>query len=172
VAGVVKPVTGPRVGSAGPAARRAAAEDAEQYACAQAWSALSAAHAQVSERLGAALTRRCDLSINDFEVLLRLKQAGAAGLRLGELNKTVRLSQPALSRLASRLERHGLLRRGDDPGDRRGVLVAITAAGRTALRRAIPVHAACMQAVLLGRLTPGEQQVLVDVLNRVAEQAH
>ncbi len=139
------------------------------YACAQAWAALTAAHARISSQLGAELTRACGLSINDFELLLRLDRAPPPGLRLGELSSAVRLTQPSLSRAASRLEQHGWLSRVGDPDDRRGVLVSITPAGRGALGRAAPVHAGVIRELLLDRLTPAEQDLLARALTRIAE---
>jgi len=144
-------------------------ERADPHACVRAWTALSLAYALVSERLTAELRRTCGLSIKEFEVLLRLEHDPGPGLRLRDLNRIVRLSQPAFSRLTVRLEAQGLLRRAGDPDDGRGVRVAITPAGRELLERAVPVHTACLQDVLLSRLTPSEYTLLADALNRVAE---
>ncbi len=72
-----------------------------------------------------------------------------------------------IRRLAARLHRQGLLRRSGDSADRRGVVVAITPAGRRALRRAVPVHARCMREVLVDRLSPAEHDLLADVLTRI-----
>jgi DNA-binding MarR family transcriptional regulator len=142
---------------------------AGEYACARAWAALTAAHALVTERLSCALTRSCGLSINDFELLLRLDRAAPPGLRLGELHSAVRLTQPSLSRAVSRLEQRGWLCRADAPDDRRGVLARITPAGRDVLARAAPVHAQAIRELLLDKLTPGEQDLLARALTRVAE---
>jgi DNA-binding MarR family transcriptional regulator len=142
----------------------------DAYACARAWAALSSAHARVSERLTAELARTCGLSINDFEVLLRLDHAAPDGLRLGELQPAVRLTQPSLSRMAIRLEQHGWLARAGTPDDRRGVLVSITGAGQAVLRKAVPVHADVIREVLLDRLAPAEQEQLADVLSRISEE--
>lgn len=135
----------------------------------RAWSALTAAHAVVSDRLAVALMDAAGLSINDFEVLLRLEGVPPPGLRLGDLQRTVRLSQPALSRMAARLENRGLLRRTGDPTDRRGIVLTGTATGQRLLRRAAAVHAATLQAALSERLTPGEHDQLADLLDRIAE---
>jgi DNA-binding MarR family transcriptional regulator len=140
----------------------------DAYACARAWAALSSAHARVSERLSAELARACGLSINDFEVLLRLDHVAPAGLRLGELQPAVRLTQPSLSRMVIRLEQHGWLARAGAPDDRRGVLVTITEAGQAVLRKAMPVHAGVISEVLLNRLAPAEQEQLADVLGRIS----
>jgi DNA-binding MarR family transcriptional regulator len=142
---------------------------ADEYACARAWSALTAAHARVTGRLSSALTRSCGLSINDFELLLRLDRTPGPGLRLSELNSAVRLTQPSLSRAVVRLERQGWLRRAGAPDDRRGILVSITPAGRSVLSRAAAVHARAIRELLLDRLTPGEQDLLARALTRVAE---
>jgi DNA-binding MarR family transcriptional regulator len=146
------------------------AEPGGEYACARAWAALTAAHARITERLGAALHQDCGLSINDFELLLRLDQepGDGPGQRLGSLNAAVRLSQPSLSRAVTRLENRGWLGRSGSPDDGRGVLVAITAAGRDRLRAAVPVHAAIIAEFLLDQLTPDEQDVLARTLTRVA----
>lgn len=151
-----EPAAGPTAGPAG------------EYACAKAWAALTAAHARITERLGAALHRDCGLSINDFELLLRLDQEPGPGQRLGRLNAAVRLTQPSLSRAVTRLENQGWVGRSGSPDDGRGVLVSITAAGRDRLRTAVPVHAAIIGEFLLDQLTPEEQDVLTRTLSRVA----
>jgi len=94
--------------------------------------------------------------------------AHGAGLRLGELNTSVPLSQPTLSRAVARLADRGLLSRSGTAGDRRGVLVAITPAGQEVLRRAVVVRGATIREVLLSRLTPAEQDLLARALGRVA----
>ena len=141
----------------------------DAYACARAWTALSAAHARVAERLTAALSRECGLSINDFEVLLRLDQVPPPGVRLGDLSSAVRLTQPSLSRMIARLAQHGWLTRACDPDDGRGVLVALTPTGRDVLHAAVPVHARTIRETLLDRLTADEQDLLAAALSRITE---
>jgi DNA-binding MarR family transcriptional regulator len=153
-------------GSAGP---MVAPGHRDGYERARAWSALTAAHAVVTERLGLALLDATGLGINDFEVLLRVDGVPLPGLRLGDLQQTVRLSQPALSRLAARLENRAVLRRAGDPTDRRGVVLTITPAGQRLLRRAVAVHAETLRATLLDRLSPEEHDQLADLLDRIVE---
>jgi DNA-binding MarR family transcriptional regulator len=141
----------------------------DAYACARAWSALSAAHARVAERLTAALSHACGLSINDFEVLLRLDEVPPPGLRLGDLSPAVRLTQPSLSRMIARLAQHGWLTRTGDPNDGRGVLISLTPAGRDVLHAAVPVHAQTIRETLLDRLRPDEQDLLAAALTRITE---
>ena len=148
----------------------AAATHSDRYACAQAWTALTAAHARIADRLTSALAGSCGLSINDFEILLRLDPASPPGLRLGELRSAVRLTQPSLSRAAARLEQRGWLARAGVPDDGRGVLVSITPGGQDVLRRAVGVHAQTIRQFLLDPLTPGELDLLARALDRVARE--
>jgi|HubBroStandDraft_4_1064222.scaffolds.fasta_scaffold497720_2 DNA-binding MarR family transcriptional regulator len=141
---------------------------AEEYACAQAWAALTAAHGRVAGRLAEDLSRSCALGVNDFEILLRLHRPPGVRLRLGELNASVPLTQPALSRAVTRLAERGLLARTGAPDDGRGVLIVLRPAGQAALHRAIPVHARAIREALLDHLLPEEQRLLADVLRRVA----
>ncbi len=140
-----------------------------EYECARAWSALTAAHTRVSGRLSDALSRGFGLTINDFEILLRVDHAPDQGIRLRELSSAAPLTQPALSRAVARLAQRGAVARSGVPLDRRGVLITMTPAGRDLLRRAIPVHARVVRDVLLDRLSPEEQELLAQILSRVAE---
>jgi DNA-binding MarR family transcriptional regulator len=150
-------------------AHSAAAGPRDEYACARAWAALTAAHARIADRLAAELAGSCGMGISDFQILLRLGRVPAPGLRLGELCPAVRLTQPALSRAVARLERHGWVSRTGAPRDRRGVMIAISPAGLAILRRAGPVHARTLREFLADPLTPDEQDLLTRVLSRVAD---
>lgn len=161
----------PDTAAAGPAARPPGMPP-DEHACAQAWAALTAAHALVTEQLSEALTRACGLSINEFQILLRVDRAPGPGARLGDLCDAVRLTQPSLSRAVARLERHGWLRRAGAPGDGRGVLITVTPAGRAVLAEGSAVHARTISELLLDRLTPDEQDLLARALTRVAEGGH
>jgi DNA-binding MarR family transcriptional regulator len=105
----------------------AGSADEGRYACARAWSALTAAHARVTGQLTEALAPACGLSINDFEILLRLDHQPPPRLRLGQLNSAAPLSQPSLSRAVARLCDRGWLSRSGAADDRRGVLATIRA---------------------------------------------
>jgi DNA-binding MarR family transcriptional regulator len=142
---------------------------ADGYSCARAWSALTAAHARIADRLSSSLAQSCGLSINSFEILLRLRSARPPGLRLGELRSAVRLTQPSLSRAVARLDRCGWLTRAEAPDDGRGVVVSITPGGRDLLCRAMAVHAQTIREFLVDPLTPAELDLLDRALSRIIE---
>jgi DNA-binding MarR family transcriptional regulator len=171
---VVEAAAGGHDAPAGEAAAGGLADPAGEAAAgspdgAATWAALAAAHAVVEDRLGAALLGATGLGITEFEVLRRIDGAPPPGTRLGELQPAIRLSQPALSRMAARLEQRGLLRRAGDPTDRRGIVLTITPSGRRALRRATAVHETTLRTALLDPLAPAGHERLTDLLRRITE---
>ena len=100
----------------------------------EAWRELLERHAAVSAALERALHQRHDLGLSEFEVLDRLaevsKELSKEQCRVQELVESGYLSQSALSRVISRLERAGLVERALCEFDRRGVYVRLTDAGR------------------------------------------
>jgi DNA-binding MarR family transcriptional regulator len=79
-------------------------------------------------RLMCALDRELaahDLTASEFEVLQQLELADECSLRMNVLGDSAHLSQSALSRLVSRLERDGLVERKACEQDRRSLFVAL-----------------------------------------------
>ena len=115
-----------------------------------AWRALSARHAAVCSALERELGERHGLGVSDFEVLERLAESVDHQFRAQELADAVHLSQSALSRLISRLEKTGLVERCLCGEDRRGIYVILTPAGLRRHAEAAPVH----REVLARTLSP------------------
>lgn len=141
-------------------------------ACARAWVAWRAVHAVITEALTEDLGRECGLALTEFEVLAALQPRPGpppepVRIRLGDLGRFVTLSQPAISRLVTRLEERGLVRRLDGATDRRSVLIEATPAGIALYKRAAPVHAAAVGRHLAGRLSDAEQETLVTLITRL-----
>ncbi|HXF31941.1 MAG TPA: MarR family transcriptional regulator [Solirubrobacterales bacterium] len=104
-----------------------------------AWEALLTAHAEIMRRL-AEEDVWCEVSMREYDVLYTLSKCREP-IRLGELNRRVLLSQPALSRMVDRLVERGLVRRDADPGDGRSVRLSLTAEGRAQQHRTGRPHA-------------------------------
>jgi DNA-binding MarR family transcriptional regulator len=94
-----------------------------------AWRALISAKVASWNALERELGELHGLGVSDFEVLDHLASR-PDGCRSQSLADAVHLSQSALSRLADRLERHGLVERSNCVDDRRGINLVLTAAGR------------------------------------------
>jgi DNA-binding MarR family transcriptional regulator len=101
------------------------------------WHALMGRYHRTSCVLDRELEQAHGISGSDFEVLQQLAVNGEDGsLRMHELADHVHLTQSALSRLVSRLERDGLVDRAMCVDDRRSVSTRITAAGRERFEQA------------------------------------
>ena len=116
-------------------------------------------------RLVRQLTTAGDLSLTAAMVLSRLTRDGPQ--RLTELAIGEDLSQPGMTQLVSRLERDGLVRRTASAGDRRGVLVGVTEAGRELIERRRAERAAALQE-MLGRLDRADQEAIANALPALA----
>jgi len=119
-----------------------------------AWHALISAKVASWNALERELGESHGLGVSDFEVLDHLASK-PDGCRSQSLADAVHLSQSALSRLADRLERHGLVERSNCVDDRRGINLVLTAAGRAkhhqALRTYCEVLASTLPAELIAR---------------------
>jgi DNA-binding MarR family transcriptional regulator len=88
-----------------------------------AWRALLTAHADLTERIDAALRAAGVIPLRWYDALLSLYEAPGRRLRLAELARAALLSRSGLSRLVDRLEAAGLLMREpceDDARDAAG----------------------------------------------------
>jgi DNA-binding MarR family transcriptional regulator len=88
-----------------------------------------------------------------------------------ELSASVLLSKSGLSRLVDRMVEAGLVRRERCQDDRRGWFAVLTDQGRSALRRAAPVHLRGIQEHFARHLEPAEVEVLTAALSRVMAAA-
>ena len=136
-----------------------------------AWRRLLEAHATVTELLERELMAERGLPLSRYDVLLNLAEAPGGRLRMQELSASVLLSKSGLSRLVDRMVEAGLVRRERCQDDRRGWFAVLTDQGRSALRRAAPVHLRGIQEHFAQHLEPEEVQVLATALARVVAAA-
>lgn len=107
------------------------------------WSETLRVYHTTSCELENELQARHDLGLSEFEVLLNLsKSCGDAGgkAKMKDLEAEMYLSQSALSRTVTRLERAGLVTRAACDFDRRANFLMLTPAGRERFEAARPTH--------------------------------
>lgn len=102
-----------------------------------------------------------------YDALLELRAAGADGLRPGELECRMLLAQYNVSRLVDRLVRAGYVERRPCPGDARGSILTVTAAGLELQKRMWPAYAAAIERHLGTRLTAAEAGDLARLLGKL-----
>jgi DNA-binding MarR family transcriptional regulator len=136
-----------------------------------AWRLLLEAHAKVTELLERELVAERGLPLSRYDVLLNLAEAPEGRLRMQELSASVLLSKSGLSRLVDRMVEAGLVRRERCEDDRRGWFAVLTDQGRSALRRAAPVHLRGIQEHFTRHLEPEEVQAMTTALTKVVAAA-
>ncbi len=135
-----------------------------------AWEALLSAHAALMKEF-AAEDIWGDLSMREYDVLYTLSKCPEP-VRIGELNRHVLLSQPALSRLVDRLAERGLVERKPDPADGRAIRLALTDAGRVLQRRVGLRHGSSVARAMTARLTAGELRELETICLKLANDTN
>jgi DNA-binding MarR family transcriptional regulator len=100
--------------------------------------------------LGHELDERHGLSLHEFEVLARLASDDHEQHRMQQLADATQLTQSALSRLVSRLEREGLVKRSMCDIDRRGIYACLADRGLERYQEALPTYRAVLAESLAG----------------------
>lgn len=104
-----------------------------------AWESLFRAQVTVLRALAAEFPSDI-ISLNEYDVLFNISRAPRRRLRLKDLNRSVLITQPSVSRLVDRLAVRGLVAKSPDPSDGRGTLVALTEEGYALFRRVASTH--------------------------------
>jgi DNA-binding MarR family transcriptional regulator len=127
------------------------------------------AHAGVQAELERRLESECGLSVQWFEVLLRLARSPDQRLRMQELTAQVTLTPSGLTRAVDRLEKEGLVRRESCPSDRRGAFAVLTAAGKRRIDKAVPIHIDHLDQCFTGILNAKERTALESALRKLRD---
>ncbi|MHB1137949.1 MAG: MarR family winged helix-turn-helix transcriptional regulator [Microthrixaceae bacterium] len=98
------------------------------------------AHARLTRALDADLQASDDISLQTFEVLLRIARSPGGRVTMSELADGVALTTGGVTRLADRLEKDGLVQRVSCPDDRRVTWLALTDRGQETLTVATQHH--------------------------------
>jgi DNA-binding MarR family transcriptional regulator len=103
----------------------------------------------------------------EFDVLAALRRAGAPNqLSPGQLVRETMVTSGTMTNRVDRLAARGLVHRELHPGDKRGVLVRLTDAGRTAVDAALADLLQAERALLAG-LAEDDQHQLAQTLRRL-----
>jgi DNA-binding MarR family transcriptional regulator len=139
----------------------------EQAIGVRAFVALIQAHAKAIRSLNAQLVADHGLTINDYEVLLRLARAPDRRLRRVDLAQEVLLTASGITRLLDGLEQAGLVERAACASDRRVVYAVITDAGLSRLKTASATHVPQVEGLFNSRLDPEQLETLTTALERL-----
>jgi DNA-binding MarR family transcriptional regulator len=87
-------------------------------------------------------------------------------LRASHFSRALMLTASGATKRLDRLEQAGLISRLPDPGDRRGILIALTPKGRRLVDKAVVAHVDNEHRLLSG-LTKDEQRQLAGLLRKL-----
>lgn len=118
---------------------------------------------QLRARVASQLQRETGLSEADYEVLVNLSEAPDGRLRPSELGGATLWEKSRISHHVTRMEARGLVERRPCPTDKRGALVVLTPAGRSAIERAAPTHVEHVRAAFIDVLTPAQLDALAEI---------
>ncbi|SHM11320.1 MarR family winged helix-turn-helix transcriptional regulator [Phytopseudomonas punonensis] len=100
------------------------------------------------------------LQAGEFDVLATLRRSGEPyALMPTALYESAMISSGGMTSRIDRLEKAGLIERRKHPSDRRGILVALTAAGFELIDSMLAAHVANLQGVLAALSDEEKQQL-------------
>lgn len=146
-------------------------KEAADNALVLAFGRLQGAASRLEYILGRALERECGISHLMYEVLLILGRAGGPGLSMRALAQEQVLTTGGATRLVDRMEAAGLVERVEDPDDRRGRLVRLTAAGEETTVRASRLHVENIRRYFLAPLPPENRERFAEDLRILSHSA-
>lgn len=154
-----------------PRQRRTAPRTRDQDAARlTAWRALRDAGQVVVDRVAAELERVGGLPLEWYDVLLHLHTEPEPMVQR-EMEERSRLSQSGVSRMVSKMQDAGLVRRRPAEHDRRSLVVVLTDRGRDVLLRATPEYHAAVQRHFGDWLADEEASTITTGLRKVVSGA-
>ncbi len=117
------------------------------------WRSYLLANAHIEEYLESAL-HAFNLSLSEYELLVRLSEAPDHTIRMGELAASVGHSRSRLTHTVKRMEQAGYVARTSCAADGRGVQASMTEKGFELLKQAAPAHVDSVRRVFVDAINP------------------
>lgn len=133
------------------------------------WRAWLAASLLLNDRLNRDMQDQHDLTMADYEILVRLSEIPERRMRMSDLAEVTLSSRSRLSHQIDRMMKSGLVDRQQCSDDRRGAFAVLTDHGWTTLVAAAPDHVGSVRAHLVDQLSATEFAALGTACNKVAQ---
>lgn len=133
------------------------------------WRAFLEGSSRLSEALNRDLEGDSALSLNEYEVLVRLSENSSWTMRMSHLADSLAHSRSRVTHAVRRLEERGLVNRESCVIDGRGINAILTDAGYAVLVAAAPNHVRSVRRHLVDVLTPDQLAVLGEAMELVAQ---
>jgi DNA-binding MarR family transcriptional regulator len=136
------------------------------------WRAFLGGITVLLDQLDRDLRTQHDLSMAEYEILVRLSEAPDRSIRMAELAAAVAHSRSRVTHTISRLERDGIVRRDQCSDDGRGVSAVLTDHGFSVLEKAAHTHVSGVHDYLIENAPPDELDALGRIMERVVATLH
>lgn len=133
------------------------------------WRALLMGMTLLLGRLDDDLQRTCDLSLVEYEILVRLSEREGRRMRMAQLADALAHSRSRVTHTITRMEKDGLVARTSSPEDGRGVVAAMTEKGYELLVAMAPVHVTGVREHLVDLVSREDFAAVGRVMDAVAD---
>lgn len=134
------------------------------------WRAWIEASLLLNDRLNSDLQRQHDLTLADYEILVRLSEHPERRLRMSELAEATLASRSRLTHQIDRLVKRGFVERQECELDRRGFFAVMTDKGWAAIEAAAPDHVESVREHLVDVLGPKDFASLGDACATIVQK--
>ena len=135
-----------------------------------AWRAFIMGHQLLLDRLDRDLRESHGISLNEYEVLVRLSEAPGQSMRMATLADAMCHSRSRLTHTVGRMENATLVVRTATADDGRGILATMTARGREVLVEAAPTHVQGVRENLIDLATDSDVRALGRIFDAVSDR--
>lgn len=122
------------------------------------------------DRLDDELREEFDISLTEYEILVRLSERPGREMRMAQLADALAHSRSRVTHTVTRMERQGLVQRTSSSVDGRGVVATMTDKGMDLLQRAAPLHVRGVREHLVDLASDDDLEACGRVLDAVADQ--
>ena len=134
------------------------------------WRALVMGMTLLLDRLDADLRRHFDVSLAEYEILVRLSEKPGRQLRMAQLADAMAHSRSRVTHTVARMEKADLVARSSSAEDGRGIVCGMTAHGFDLLKAMAPVHVNGVRDYLVDLASAEDFEALGRVMNTVADK--
>lgn len=121
------------------------------------------------DRLDEDLRRHFDLSLVEYEILVRLSERDGQ-MRMAHLADALAHSRSRVTHTVARMEKAGLVARSTSPDDGRGIVAALTDRGREMLVAVAPIHVHGVRDYLVDLVSEEDLAAVGRVMNAVSDR--
>lgn len=133
------------------------------------WRALVIGTTLLMDRLDDDLRRSFNISLTEYEILVRLSERPGRNMRMAHLADALAHSRSRVTHTVDRMEKAGYVVRGTTPEDGRGIVATMTDKGLELLKAAAPLHVEGVRSYLVDVADPADFAALGRAMDAVTD---